>query len=99
MTDPHINTSGTVGDNVKIDGDSSGQELEFWFQNYPAATGTYSLNAVGVGGTYHAPAGIGALSAHGTLTLTAVMPDIIGTFSFTGTDSTVVSGSMDVPAP
>ena len=101
-TDPHINTGGSVGDNVKIEGimPSSNQQLEFWFQIYPGTTGTYSLNTVSVGGSYYAPPStVSSLSVHGTLTLTAVTPDIIGTFSFTRDDSSVVSGSMDIPAP
>jgi hypothetical protein len=101
-TDPNINTGGSVGGNVKIDGvmSTSGPQLEFSFLAYPGTTGTYSLGLVSVEGSYHAAADIvSPESVHGTLTLTAVTPNIVGTFSFTRADSSVVSGSMNVPAP
>ena len=38
-------------------------------------------------------------SAHGNVTISAVSPNIIGTFIFTGLDSIVYTGSFDVVAP
>ena len=37
--------------------------------------------------------------AHGTITLTAFVPDMLGTFTYTSTDSTVFTGSFNQPTP
>ncbi len=101
VTDPDIHVSGTVGGNVKIDGfDYRYSELEFGFVTYPATTGTYPLNGTSYLGSYNDTAEtVPLLCVHGTLTLTAVSPDVIGTFTFTRSDSSVVTGSLNVPAP
>ena len=37
--------------------------------------------------------------AHGTITLTAFVPDMTGTFVYTSIDSTVITGSFNQPTP
>jgi hypothetical protein len=101
-SDPNIHTGGSVGGNLKIDGIVTGvnKELEIWFLAYPGAVGSYNLDGVNQGGIYVATIpDAAASSVHGTVIFTAVTPDCIGTFNFTRMDSSVVSGSFNVPAP
>ncbi len=99
----NVTTTGTSGGNVKISSyvpvGTSDRQLEFYFIAYPGTVGTYPLNGVSQGAIYAGVSPeIGRSAVHGTLTLTSVTPDIIGTYNFTCTDSTLVSGSFDVPA-
>lgn len=104
VTDPNIYVSGTVGGNTKIEGVNTfaapSATLDFGFLAFPGAAGTYSLAGTAIWGNYNDTTDVAPHTCvHGTLTLTAVTPDIIGTFTFTRSDSSVVSGSMNVPAP
>jgi len=49
--------------------------------------------------SYVPAGGTGVAAVHGSITFTANTPDIIGTYHFTGTDSSVYTGSFDVPHP
>ena len=101
VSDSSIYSDGTVGGNVKIEGTlPPGTQIEFWFNSYTATVGTYSLDGITRGGSYLSPPPYGfASSAYGTITFTSVTPSVVGTFSFTRTDSVVVAGSFNVPAP
>ena len=61
-----------------------------WHFPYPAESAT---------GYYISATSSFVTAAHGSITLTSVSPDLVGTFHFTGIDSAVYSGSFNVLAP
>jgi len=60
--------------------------------NY-TGTGTYAIGGTSVNlGGVDSSASVVLVSQYGTVTITSVSPNIVGTFSFTCSDSTKVSG-------
>ncbi len=94
----HPVTSITAGSSV---GTLIGSSLSFVIWDYPVTTGTYQLDSVNATAEYlHFPDGGGvARRPGGTLVLTSVTPYITGTYTFTCTDLTIVTGSLNVVAP
>ena len=82
---------------------STSPRTGFWMYFYTATPGTYTLDGVLAGAYYNQVASLPTdsmrNSAHGTVIITAVSPNLTGTISFTCKDSTVVSGSFNVVAP
>ncbi len=97
-SDPNIHSSGTVGGNVKLAGVTTSSEVEIWFLSYPGTTGTFTLDNVNRGIIYGYTSDT-AVCVSGTLTITSVTPDVVGTFSYTRNDMSTVTGSFNVPAP
>lgn len=99
----NVTTDGAVGAKISIQGEVTGSQrrLIISINPYAGITGPITL-----GGTsnsaimfYSALADTLIMSAHGTITLTSVTPDVAGTFSYTGSDSSVVTGSFNAPTP
>jgi len=70
--------------------------------NYVAQTGNVTIDGVYAQGSYDSTASAFTVEngSHGTITFSAVAPQIVGTFNFTCTDSTKVSnGTFSVAAP
>jgi hypothetical protein len=96
-----VQASGATGAKIVIEGESvGGSRVLIYINPYNAVVGPYAVSGTMIGGAYHSAAEDTIISAvHGTITLTAVSPDIIGTYSYTGSDSSVFTGSFNVPAP
>ena len=98
-----LSAGGAMGAKLEIDASSStGATLSLWLNPYSGATGTWPLSSIGssvAGVIYYPVSGSIITSVHGNLILTAVAPNIVGTFTYTGSDSAVVTGSFNVVAP
>ena len=93
-----ISVGGAVGAKIEITATStSGATVYLWITPYHGATGTYSLSTPN--GIEYTTTGTIISSTHGTLDLTSVSPHIIGTYTCTGTDSAIFTGTVDVIAP
>jgi hypothetical protein len=94
-----ISTS-LVGTKMSILGTlPTGVKFAVWVNSYTATPGTYTLNSVDAGADYIS-AVTETRSDTGILTITAVAPDLVGTFTYTPTtESAVVTGSFSVTAP
>ena len=94
---PYLDVEGWTGSS------STSARTGFWIYPYTATPGTYALDGVHAGAFYnqvsYSASDTTRNSAHGTLIISTVSPNITGTFSFTCKDSTVVSGSFNVVAP
>jgi len=78
---------------------SSGTSLTYPYvtltlANYNKTTGTFTLDTTLTGSfaEYNKDASTVVLAKSGSVTITSASPNIVGTFSFTCTDGTVVSG-------
>jgi len=96
-----VSAGGAAGAKIEIDATSlGGATLTLYMNPYSATTGFFPISGLSVGGVYHSGTYDTVISSvHGNITLTSVTPDVIGTFSYTGSDSSVFSGSFNVPAP
>jgi hypothetical protein len=97
-----VTTDGAAGAKIVIEGTApSGAKMLVILNPYAATTGTLALSNTGnTNCEYISPASDTInMSVHGTVTLTSVTPDIIGTFTYTGSDSSVFTGSFNVPMP
>ena len=97
-----LSAGGSSGTKLAISGTSStGATMYLWLNPYPGITGTFALSDSNSGAEYITPTYSAVIiSVHGTVTLTSVTPNIIGTFAYTGIDSVVVTGSFNVvPVP
>ena len=86
------------GTELEIHGQSTSGVFTIIFNHYSPVVGTYpiditnqSLSEADVSGS--------RVAVHGSITLTTVVTDIVGTYSFTGHDSVIVNGSFSVTAP
>jgi len=86
---------------IEVKGSSAaGTFISVWASAYTAATGIYKMDGVNYGGKYKADAATAeATSVRGTLTVTATAPHLTGKFNFKCTDSSVIDGTFDCPAP
>ncbi|MCF8450269.1 MAG: hypothetical protein K9G49_10410 [Taibaiella sp.] len=86
---------------VEVNGTSaSGARISVWIYSYVGSVGTYTMDGTNYGGTYKpSTASIPVLSAHGSLTVSAVTPNLTGSFNFTCSDSTVVTGTFNSTMP
>ena len=88
---PYVEVNGTS---------SSGARISVWIYSYVGSIGTFSMDGSNYGGTYKPTATSAAIpSAHGSLIITAVTPNLTGSFSFTCTDSTVITGTFNSATP
>ena len=95
-----LTANGATGAKIEIQAtSSSGATMYLWLNPYSGTIGVFPLGTTGVVGLEYTTISTAIMSVHGTLTLTSVTPDIIGTFTYTGSDSAVVTGSFDVIAP
>ncbi len=86
---------------VEVNGTStSGARITVWIYSYIGAIGTFSMDGTSYGGTYR-PSGTAmpVPSAHGSLTISAVTPNVTGSFNFTCWDSTVIAGTFNSTTP
>lgn len=86
---------------VEVNGTSpSGTSITVWIYSYAGTIGTFSMDGSNYGGTYKPTTTAAAMpSAHGSLTVTAVTPNLTGSFNFTCTDSTVITGTFNSTTP
>jgi hypothetical protein len=101
-TGSSVTTSGAAGAKISILGmASSGAKMYIILNPYAGVTGTFPLSDTSNTLCQYNPAGGAAAnpSVHGTVTLTSVTPNIVGTFSFTGRDSSIFTGSFNAPMP
>lgn len=103
-TGSSIFTTGATGAKIIIEGtSSSGAKMQIIINPYAGTTGTIALVMDTVTETVcqYTPASGSPIvvSAHGTVTLTSVTPDIIGSFAFTGRDSSINTGTFNAPTP
>lgn len=102
-TGSSINTDGAAGAKIVIDGrSSSGSRMLIILNPYSGVTGTFPVDDTIINSRCEYIPASGSpvnISAHGTVTLTSVTPNIVGTYSFTGRDSGSYSGSFNVPMP
>ena len=100
-TGSSVVASGASGAKISISATSStGASFLVWLDPYSGTTGTYSLNDDSHGAEWiSANNDTTIVSAHGTLILTAVTPNVVGSFVFTGRDSVVYTGAFSVVAP
>ena len=74
-----------------------GAEMDLWLDPFPGTTGVYSIDGISCGAQYsNAGSDTVISSAHGSMTITAVTPDLIGSFVYTGRDSVIYTGSFNV---
>jgi len=104
VTGTSLAAAGALGSKVQITGTSSGGDILIFNLKPCSATGTYAFNADSISASYsYLPTGASEdsiiSSVHGTLDLTSVTPVIAGTYTFTGTDSAVFTGSFSVTTP
>jgi hypothetical protein len=86
---------------VEVNGTSpSGARITVWIYSYAGTIGTFSMDGSNYGGMYK-PTSTAAVipSAHGSLIVTAVTPNLTGSFNFTCTDSTVIAGTFNSATP
>ena len=93
------NTSSTHPTLTIIGHDNNGDVLDLVIYNYPIAVGTFPVDSVHTSAYYtHFPTG-GGVAKSGTVVITSVTPNVAGTFTFTCTDLTIVTGAYQVVAP
>lgn len=99
-TGSRLTTSATIGDNSKLEAyENDSTLIEFGFISFPSTPGTYTIDrGTNIWVTYND--GLGGhhpkTSVHGSITLTALRPDLTGTFSCTLNDSSVITGSFNM---
>jgi hypothetical protein len=100
-TGSSVSAGGATGAKIEIDASSpSGTRMVLYMNPYTATTGIHLISGASVGGVYYSVTSDTVISSvHGNITLTSVTPDVIGTFNYTGSDSSIFSGSFEVPAP
>jgi hypothetical protein len=102
-TGTNVIAAGATGAKIEIVADAtSGQSITLFLNPYGGATGVYPIvsGSLAAGGTYNPSSGTGfSSSTSGNITLTAVMPDLIGTFNYTASDGSTFTGSFNVAAP
>lgn len=78
-----------------------GSSLSIVIFDYPVDTGKYLFDSVNTTASYHHfPDGGGvAINGRGGMDISSVSPYITGTYTFTCTDLTMVTGSFNVIAP
>lgn len=93
--------SGSPFPYVEVNGTStSGARISVWIYSYVSSIGTFSMDGSNYGGTYNPTTTAAVIpSAHGSLIVTAVTPNLTGSFNFTCTDSTVISGTFNSTTP
>ncbi|MCW3123319.1 MAG: hypothetical protein JWQ38_2811 [Flavipsychrobacter sp.] len=99
--DTLMQCEGAVGTEVQIGASTKAGTFMLWFKNYTGTIGTYPLDNINQR-SYVTGIGISdplCVSVHGSLTITAVSPDIIGSFVYTRADSGIVSGAFNAPTP
>jgi len=86
---------------VEVNGTSpSGARISVWIYSYTGAVGTYTMDGTNYGGTYRPTATTSPIqSVYGSLTVSTVTPNLTGSFNFTCSDSTVISGTFDSDMP
>lgn len=88
---PYVEVNGTS---------SSGSRITVWIYSYVGAVGTFTMDGTNYGGTYRPSAtALPIPSAHGSLTVSAVSPNLTGSFNFTCWDSTVITGTFNSTTP
>lgn len=86
-----------ASDSQKTDGICC-SDYEIYFTSYPAAAGTYPLIAAAAGTTNPGPGSDSCGSpVCGSVAITSVSPDLVGSFLFTSGDSIHITGYFDVP--
>ncbi len=100
-TGSSVSAAGASGAKIEINAISpSGTRMILYMSPYTGSIGVHLIAPITVGCVYYSVTSDTVISAvHGNITLTATTPDIIGTFNYTGSDSSIFSGSFDVPAP
>ncbi len=75
----------------------SGATIKLWIKNYSGRLESLSMDSTDASASYlPVTPSIEVRSVHGTLTVTSAEPMFSGTFTFTCTDSTVVTGNFSV---
>lgn len=99
VTGSAVSAAGAAGAKISITGEAaSGNTVNIHINPYAGTTGTFSI-AGETGCIYHTSPSSAVRSVSGTITLSATTPDIIGTFNYTATDGSTVTGSFNVAAP
>jgi hypothetical protein len=78
---------------------ASGAYVSIWIYSYTGAVGTFTMAPTVCGGFYKPASTDLRSSAYGTLTISTATPSLTGSFSFTCTDSTAITGTFDAPTP
>lgn len=101
VTGTSVSAGGAAGAKISITAESaSGSYLTLYINPYAGTVGVLPITGTpAVGGVYHPTPGTAITSLSGNITLTAVTPDIIGTFNYTASDGSTFAGSFDVAAP
>ena len=95
----------TSGNNVEIEAETTtaGATLTYpyislWLNRTSLTTGTFSLDSTQLNNyaEYITSVSTFKLAKSGSITITSISPDVVGTFSFTCTDSTVVTNGKFV---
>jgi len=95
-----VTTNGAAGAKIVIEGNSTtGSNFLVIMNPYPGTTGTFIVSDTSSTNCQYASITTIINGVHGTVTLTSVTPDIIGTFTFTGRDSSIFTGSFNAPMP
>ncbi len=90
--------AGATGAKVDIWGeDASGRNITLHLNPYTGATGVITMS--GETGALYQNGSTRITSTTGTITLTSISPDLAGSFSYTGTDGIIYSGTFNVAAP
>lgn len=101
----YIDAEGASGAKIAIDAEATtGARLSLYINPYVGTVGVIPLGPWGpgseTGGIYHSTTSSAPISStSGNITITAVTPDIIGTFNYVATDGSTFTGSFNVAAP
>lgn len=102
VSDPNISVVGAAGLKITITATaSSGATIDLYVNPYAATPGiiVVDTNTGGVYTSASSTTAVGSVPGSGSITLTSVTPDIIGSFSYIGSDGNTFTGSFNVPAP
>jgi hypothetical protein len=94
--------AGASGAKITITAEATtGARLTLYINPYAGTVGVIPLGPGSeTGGLYRTSSGSAPISStSGNITITAVTPDIIGTFNYVATDGSTFTGSFNVAAP